>query len=212
MSKKIKRIIIVSVVAFLALNFFYLQHKCRDRIVSDVIGEDYKVPETTYRPPIIKITFVPDKQPIKDSRLPIPQKDVAKTVVITTDPEFPRDVEIIISKSGDVYLPKDTPGGVKVQVTEWRPAFIHAGLSFGASFVTDAHFRYLCISLDYLHVGRLSLGADAGISTAGNKALLGLSMRYPLITVSSDQGVSVNITVGYNLIGKNPYGGVSLKW
>jgi hypothetical protein len=211
-SKKIKRIIITSIAVFLVLNFFYLQHKCRDRIISEVVGEDHKVPEATYTPPIVSLPFVPDKQPVASSRLPIPKKDVAKTMVITTDTEMPRKIEIIVSKSGDIYFPTDTPEGVKAKVTVWKPRFIHVGLSFGASFVTDPHVQYLCLSLDYLYIGRLTLGMDAGMSTKENKALLGLSMRYPLVTVSANGDFSVNITVGYNMIGKSPYGGVSLKW
>jgi len=207
-----KKILIAVTVIFLIINFFYLIHKGKKQGISEVIGEDHRLPETTYRPPIVKIPFVPDKQPMPTSRLPIPKSDVDKTIVITTDAEVPRNIEIIISKSGDVYFPTDAPKGISARVTTWKPRWIHAGLSLGVSAVTDFKVNYVCLSINYLYIGKLTMGADAGIAGDNSKALLGLAMRYPLFTISASDAISVNISIGYNLIGKSLYGGVHLKW
>lgn len=209
-------LIVAFTLLFLAINYAYLRYKHHDAGVMEATGKDYKVPEKTYTPPIIKLPFTKDKQPIPNERLPIPKKQIAKTIEITTEPGAPNKIDIIIDKKGQIYLPKDIPQTVHVVATAWKPKFIDFSIAPSAGLMADSQNLYASFSLTVIRIGRLNLGGTAGIpiytKATGLRFLLGPSLSYPIMETSIDSNIKINIVTGYNLVNKSIFGGVGIQW
>lgn len=218
---KIKKICIVAGVLsalFLATYFFISIQKCSDKPVQQVAKNENLITEETYRPPIVKIPFTKSpKQPIKDKDLPIPKKDVDKTIEITVPPSpKPKKIKIVIDKDGKIYKSKDTPKDIKIEVTKWRPRLIDIKPRFGYSLVYQGQ-AYHCLTLDVLRIGKFYAGGEAGISMNNydlDGYLLGLSGKYHCLTFDFFGGAKIYAfaALGYNFLDKKIYAGVTLRW
>ena len=170
------------------------------------VDSEYRIPEETYREPIVTIPVIlPDKPPIAESRLPIPKKQVSKSIALT-DTESGRTIELIIDKKGGIYFPTDTQN-IKAQVTIWKPKLVEVGTWFGYTGVYSGSY-YHCFSLDLLRVGNFKFGSDVG--TDSHRLLIGLSCKYPVISIGTT--IHLALVGGWNFMGNKPYFGGNLQW
>lgn len=177
--------------------------------------QERAIPEKVYRPPIVKIPFVKSKQPIEDKNLPIPKKDISKSIVV----DLPKKgesksekVTLVISKKGHVYPTKDMPKNVKIRVTTWKPKVFAIDGRFGASILFDGKNLNYALSLDFFRITKVFLGCDIGFTASSytfNLGLVGLSGRYSWM--KSGHSLLL-ISGGYNFLNNHPYIGVTYKW
>jgi len=211
-------IISILIVAFI-VNL--LHDKSDPGLIPPPQGDDHKIIEETYRPPIVSLPWQKDKAPIKEDRLPISKKRVDKVIQIEASMPGSEEIvttEIIIDKKGGVYKATDTPGDTKIKVTQYKPKLFDFDFRLGYSCVVSDHV-YHCLSFDYLRAGRFSLGSEFGFPMKGNglgsEYLIGLSIKYKIFGMgerSASGGVGFNAVVGWNLMKDSVYGGFNIKW
>ena len=201
-----KNIGLVVLLLGVVLLFNYLQG-IRENAESPV-SPSQPIPEKVYREPSIKIPFITkDKQPIPNEELPVPKKEVDKTITITL-PD--KKIDLVIDKKGEVYPTKTVPSEVKISVTTWKPKLFEFGWKFGYSGVFDGQVTYHCLSLDALRLGRFSFGSEIGVGGNVNKLLIGLSGKYQILEIT--QTGKISVVGGWNFIGNRAYVGVNIKW
>jgi len=206
MKKIFKVIAVISVV--LLVGSVVLHKKCGETPLPIENGNEFKLPVETYRPPIVKIPFKRYAQPIKAKNLPIPTKDVAKTITIGTD------VVIVIDKKGKIYTTKDTPKDIPIKVTVWKRKALAFENKWGATLAMSIESdMYFCLSWSFFRVGNIHVGVDAGMRTdalgsgilGGNDFLLGVAGRYKILKKNEIYG-----TLGYEFTHKTVYLGVTI--
>jgi len=205
-------LVIIGLIAVI-LGFAFIMNLIKGRIGNpplDLKLDKYLIEPETYTEPVIKLPFVKDKQPIKDKDLPIPAKEVEKSIAVEMPGKEP--VRIIIDKKGDVYKTKDTPEDAKISVIKWKPKPMGLDLRFGYS-LAFSDTAYHCLSLDYFYIKRFSLGSEIGISTE-QTWLVGLSLKYRFVTLDFITGGKADASIlgGWNFIANRIYAGVNIKW
>lgn len=205
MKKIFKVIAIISVV--LLVGSVALQKQCNKIPLSIENANEFKVPVETYRPPIVKIPFKSVRMPVNKRNLPIPTKDVAKTISIG------KNVLIVIDKKGKIYTTKDTDKNIPIKVTVWKPKTLAFESKWGATLAMSIESdMYFCLSWSFLQVGGVHLGVDAGIKTEalegtmGKDAyLLGVAGRYRIL-----RNNEIYLSIGYEFTHKTIYVGVTV--
>jgi len=217
--KKIVKKTGLTLLIVIAIASIFVIQKCRDRTPPELRENEYLLETEVYRPPIIKLPFVKDKQPVKDKDLPIPKEEVSKSIAIETGIPGSRPIEIVIDKKGNVYKTKDTPEDVKITVTDWKPRPIQFDMSLGYTIALSEGKVYHCVAVDLITLyERLSLGVDAGISPRAGSIgdyLIGIAGRYRVLDLSfskSDHALSLSITGGYDLLHGKGYIGANASW
>lgn len=196
-------IVVLIVMVYKAQRYF------SPKVTPSVTSEHYRAPEKTYRPPIVQLPrpFKKVAQPVASEQLPIPKKQVEKSIEIKT-PEG-KTIGLVVDKKGDVYVTKDTPKDVEVKVTVWQRPIIDFTIRSGYAAVWNGRALFHCLSLDLVHCKKVSLGGEAGYAK-GERLLLGLSAKYRLHNITNHLGI--NALAGWDFIGKRAYLGVSLSW
>ena len=205
MKKIFKVIAVISVV--LLVGSVVLHKKCGETPLPIENGDEFKLPVETYRPPIVKIPFKRYAQPIKAKNLPIPTKDVAKTITIGTD------VVIVIDKKGKIYTTKDTPKDIPIKVTVWKRKALAFENKWGATLAMSIESdMYFCLSWSFFRVGGIHFGVDAGLNTKALEGgmgegayLLGVAGRYRILKKNE-----LYLSVGYEFTHKTVYLGVTI--
>lgn len=202
-----KKYIIAGAIVLALLVLFVYQRSCQKPIAPPAI--DKPLPEKPYRPPVIKIPFTKDKQPIKDKALPIPAKDVDKSVHIETPTE---KIDIVIGKDGKIYPAKDVPDHVKIAVIDWKESFMGLLLRPGYSYVFYGG-EYHCFSLDMARVWKIRIGADIGYDFTTKKVLVGVAGRIRLAEVRIANTIKVNIRflAGWDFLQQKKYIGLGIS-
>ena len=158
----------------------FIIRDCRvytDPVITPVIAEE------TYRPPIVKLPFTKDKQPIKSTELPIPAELVDKTFEFSIAPSASETgFFLVLGRDGKVY--GTLPDNVSVTVTKWKKKFIRFTLRPAYSMVYSDGF-YHCISLDIIAINKFSVGVDMGTNKDFDKYLAGISARIRMADIDT---------------------------
>lgn len=166
------------------------------------------IQEKVYREPIVRLPFTKNRQPIKDSDLPIPKKDIDKIIVIEGG------AKIVIDKKGKIYRSKDTPQDIRIDVTRWQPKFLDFETKFGYALIFSKE-TYHCISIDLFRIWKVHIGPEVGAlnSRWEPKWFLGVSGKYRFGGLDLF-GLKANFLAlaGWSFTEKNFYGGLSLKF
>lgn len=219
MIKKVIKLVGPFILVLLILAF--LSRICGNRAeqVSPFTGDQknpQQIPEETYTPPIVKIPFVTkDKQPVLTKDLPIPKKDVVRTIHIdpTTIPQG-RELVLVQDKHGDLYFPSTTEKGIKVKVVKWNNRPISFGFYIGYTFAYTGEAAH-CLSLDLLRIRRFYIGPDLGLAKQGNQLLAGISVKWHTLNIvepGSGTTLRLSVLAGYDFYTHKPYVGGNLKW
>lgn len=204
-----------AILLFLSIcGVFNKQHQ--EKPLNLELPNKYQIQEEKYNPPIIPI-LIKDKQPIKDEYLPIPKKDIAKTITIET-PDTGLGLDkftLVISKEGDIYKTTDFPEDVQVKITAWKPRLFSIKPTVGYTLIIHPS-TYHCLTLDMLRIYETYIGVDAGIHIENQEImdyLLGFSMKTRIIIFKFlKTDIKLMITTGYDILNKNIYLGGTLKW
>ena len=207
LEKLIKRIgIIVMIISItLLIGSVLIQRHCAKTSV--VPGNPYVIPEQTYTPPILPI--FKNKQPVKTENLPIPKKEVARTIEITPTKEADK-ITIIEDKKGNLYVSKDTKVE-KIEVVKWKPGLFNFKYEPGLSvFLHDSRIFY-ALSFDVFNIReKLYFGGDAGL--AWKQILLGASLRFRFLPCSDTaRRIPIYLSLGYDFFNSRAYVGLTLK-
>jgi len=220
----LSKTLLLLAVLFIIWGLIALQHWHKKRAVvapSGSEGHDYKITEKIYTPPIVKLPFIKDKQPIKDDMLPISKENVSKTIGITMPAEKGEvKLELVVDKKGNVYKTKDFPEGVEVVVTKWQSKLIEFGITFSYSLAcTFKGSVFHCLSVDVVRIGNLLLGADAGLGVKQSYVsgyLVGLSGKYKLLVLGTpsetSKGVVLSGLFGRDFLEERFYVGLNIRW
>jgi len=217
----LSKTLLLLAVLFIIWGLIALQHWYKKRAVvapGGSEGHDYKIVEKIYTPPIVKLPFTKDKQPIKDDMLPIPKESVLKTIGITVPAEKGEvKLELVVDKKGNVYKTKDFPEGVEVVVTKWQSKLIKFGITFSYSLACTFKGSFFhCLSVDVVRVGNLSLGVDAGLGVGQSYIsgyLVGLSGKYKLLALSSHKtNFTLSGLFGRDFLHERFYAGLNLRF
>ena len=183
---------------------------------------DVPVPiaEETYRPPIVKIPFITkDRQPVKTENLPIPKKDIDKTIVISKtglDSITNHPITLVVDKGGKIYKTNDTPDDTQILITKWRERNIGFTFKIGGTLAYSDGFYY-CFSLDVFRIGRFYAGGEFGLKLGKGEEpdfLLGLSGKYKFATlkVMDRDFLIFQAVCGWDFLHRATYFGLSVKW
>lgn len=205
MKKFFKIIAITSVV--LLVGSVLVHQNCPKKIEQpQQVENEFKLPEETFRPPLIKLPFSKTKIPIKKKVLPIPIKDIAKTI------EVGKNVVIVIDKKGEIYTTKDTSKDIPIKVVVWKPRLMAFESRWGATLaMTVKPDMYFCLSWSFIRVGGVHFGVDVGMNTKalegymGDNYLLGVAGRYRIL-----KNNEIYLTGGYEFTHKAVYIGITV--
>ncbi len=191
---------------------------CKNR-KSEIVIKQENVEQRAYIPPVIKLPFVKDRQPLPSEILPIPKNQVAKTIQIsTTEPSLPAKVDIIISKRGDIYFPTNTSEEIKMVVTKWKPTLFEFKPNFGYSIGFTADGGYHCFSFSPVRIWKIYLGTDIGFAYGESKffPFIGVSAKYHLATLifNEDRGTGIKVLtgIGMELLKNRVYMTIGFQW
>lgn len=210
--KKIKKIFIaIAIIAAVLLVGSIILHKQCNKPLQQIDKNEYLLPSETYRPPIVKIPFTKDKVPVSKRNLPIPKKDVRTTIVVKNPVLGAEDITIVIDKKGKIYKSKDTPGDIKIEVTEWKPALLGLQSKVGVGMVVgippDLSFA---LSWDAIRIWKLHLGLDLGVKFIDYKLTdpwVGTSVKFKIL-----RNNNLFALAGYNWMDKTPYVGIMMRF
>jgi len=200
---------IISVVLFAAIFLFH--DRCPDKPRKMIPIQETAIEEEIYRPPIIKIPFITkDRQPIKDKDLPIPKKDIAKTIEIIQPKS--KEAVVIIDKKGKIYKSKDTPKEVEIKVTTWKPRLfeVKPQVGFTGALTIYPLDLYPCLSLDILRIWKLYFGGDLGVKIERGRftdVFYGIAARYMILPKNN-----IFATAGWEFKHKTIYIGLTLRF
>ena len=166
----------------------------------------YAIPEKTWTRPIVPIRGITKRPPVSKKVLPIPMRDVARTITVPL-PEG-GELTFVIDKKGEVYKTKDFPEEIKPVVTEWRPPVFAVGMDFGFSLNYSGK-TYFCLSVNVFNISeRIYFGGDIGMNVedvAIKNGLIGAAVRYRVW-----RGKLAFLTGGWDFIGRKAYAGISI--
>jgi len=206
--KSPKNIIYIVIILVGVLLFWKLCSHKDTEYVEQPEKSKYAVPEKTWTKPIIPVRGITKRPPVSKKELPIPMKEVAKTITVPL-PEG-RELTFVIDKKGDVYKTKDFPEEIKPIVTEWRPPVFAFSTDFGFSLAYSGK-TYFCLSINVFNISeRVYFGGDIGMNiedVAIKNGLLGVAVRYRIW-----KGKPVFLSGGWDFIDRQAYFGFSLIW
>lgn len=199
----------LKILFILILVIFILRLFVCKRVKIDNSREDPKIPGkipvTTYTPPIIKIPFIKDEQPIKTNKLPIEKKQVKETIHIKL-PDG-KKIDLIIDKEDRVYFPIDAPSDITAKVIKWNPPIFEFRLKPGIGVYVNTENYFFSLALDYIRLQKFYFGTDVGFSNS-KKLLVGVAIRYALL----ESKPRFALTCGYDLMRNGIYLGGTLGW
>ena len=200
-------VIIIAVLAGLLLLKICVGRKSNQEIEQPKKNE-YVIEEKTWTKPIITIRGITKQPPVSKKELPIPVKEVAKTIAVPLPDD--KDIVLVIDKKGDIYKTRNFPEEVKPVVTEWKPSIFAIDKNMGFSLVYSGK-AYFCLSINVFNISeRLYFGGDVGINIDKMPIkdwLLGVTARY---RVWKERPAF--LMGGWNFIKKEAYVGLSLMW
>lgn len=215
MLRKIVNTVTKKLIVFLGIGLLiFLLFVVRDcRLTpAPTVTETLELTEVIYRPPIVKLPFTKDKQPLKNTNLPIHESLIDKTIEFSIAPSATRtDFFLVIGKDGRIY--GDVPDNVKVIITDWRKKLIRLTIRPAYSVVYMGEM-YHCISLSLIEAGRFSLGVDVGANNIFDKYLAGFSARFRMADVEMflKKKLGLVTLVGWDGVSQRMYFGLSLQW
>lgn len=207
MKKIFKVIAVVSVV--LLVGSIALHKQC-DKPLPIEPDNEFKLPVDTYRPPLVRIPFKKGvRMPVERKNLPIPIKDIDKTI------EIGNGVVIVIDKKGKIYTTKDTPKDIPIKVTVWKQKLLAFESKWGAILaMTTEPDMYFCLSWSFFRVGGVHVGVDVGIpletfsgGIIENNYLLGVAGRYRIL-----KNNEIYLSAGYEFTHKTVYVGIMVMF
>jgi hypothetical protein len=204
-----KNVIYILIILLGTLLFYKICSKRgSEQIVKQPKKSEHAVPEKTWTRPVVPIRGITKRPPVPKEELPIPKKEVAKTIAVPL-PDG-RELTFVIDKKGDVYKTKDFPKEIKPVVTEWRPPVFAIGTDYGFSLAYSGK-TYFCLSVNVFNISeRVYFGGDIGVNiedVAIKNWLLGAAARYRIWREKP-----VFLTGGWDFIGRQVYVGLSLMW
>lgn len=205
MKKKVV-IIIAVLVGFLFLKICIGRKSSRE--IEQPKKNEYVIEEKTWTKPIVTIRGITKQPPVSKKTLPVPIKEVAKTVTIPLPDN--KEITLVIDKKGNIHKTRDFPEEVKPIITEWKPPFFAVNKSMGFSLAYSGR-AYFCLSINIFNISeRLYFGGDIGVNIdriSVKDWLLGVVARYRIW-----KSKPVFMTGGWNFIKKEAYVGLSLMW
>ncbi len=184
---------------------------CQVKKVYPVTSEP-ALTEVIYRPPLVKLPFTKDKQPVSNADLPIPADMVDKTFEFSIAPSSTKtDFFLVLGKDGKIY--GSYPDNVDIVITDWRKKLIRVTLRPAYSMVYTDEI-YHCISIDLVSIGKFSIGVDAGANNDFSKYLAGVSARFRMADIEMffKKKLGLVTLVGWDGFSQRMYFGLSLRW
>lgn len=199
---------IIAVISVVLLVGSVALHKQCDKPIQIEPDNEFKLPVEIYRPPLVKLPWKSHQKPVAARKLPIPTKDIDKTISIG------ENVVLIIDKKGDIYTTKDTPEDIPIKVVVWKPKALAFESKWGATLaITTEPDMYFCLSWSFFRVGGVHIGVDVGINTDSFNSgiidkealLLGIAGRYKILKKNE-----IYLSAGWEFTHKTVYLGFTI--
>lgn len=219
--KILKRYLVTACVILLILAVVFAIFKirsCREKVIEKAIELEgnASIPEGVYRPPVVEIPFIRNKnQPVKERDLPIPKKNIEKTISVKLSGARPLNFSLVVDKKGHIYKTKDSPKDVEINIVKWKPKLLEFRVRPGYS-LAYSNGLYHCLSLDLMRIWEIYFGADIGLGVKEQHVrdfLFGMSAKGKIFTLRfSKVKADVSLVLGWNLLSNKTYFGGSVAW